>query len=150
MCISRRLRKVRFCEPVTETFVISHCLQALATARRSRPRFCDLTSSIITSGLNQRVTIQVWTPSLFISLVSLSSSLDVIYPNGISCSIPEEVQEPMMRTIPGLENVKMVRPAYGVEYDHVDARELRCMFSSHLALFYASFPLYSYTRNETN
>ncbi|EKM76287.1 hypothetical protein AGABI1DRAFT_102390 [Agaricus bisporus var. burnettii JB137-S8] len=49
---------------------------------------------------------------------------DVIYPNGISCSMPEELQEPMMRTIPGLENVKMVRPAYGVEYDHVDAREL--------------------------
>lgn len=49
---------------------------------------------------------------------------EVIYPNGISCSMPEELQEPMMRTIPGLENVKMVRPAYGVEYDHVDAREL--------------------------
>ncbi|KAH0580554.1 hypothetical protein H2248_002047 [Termitomyces sp. 'cryptogamus'] len=49
---------------------------------------------------------------------------DVIYPNGISCSMPEELQELMMRTIPGLENVKMVRPAYGVEYDHVDAREL--------------------------
>ncbi|KAF9220588.1 GIDA-domain-containing protein [Gyrodon lividus] len=48
----------------------------------------------------------------------------LIYPNGLSCSMPEELQEPMMRTVPGLENVCMVRPAYGVEYDHVDPQEL--------------------------
>ncbi|KZT30098.1 glucose-inhibited division protein A subfamily [Neolentinus lepideus HHB14362 ss-1] len=49
---------------------------------------------------------------------------DLIYPNGLSNSLPEDIQEIMYRSIPGMENVKIMKPAYGVEYDHVDAREL--------------------------
>jgi tRNA uridine 5-carboxymethylaminomethyl modification enzyme len=47
-----------------------------------------------------------------------------VYPNGISTSLPEEVQRAILATIPGLERVKMVRPGYAIEYDHVDPREL--------------------------
>jgi tRNA uridine 5-carboxymethylaminomethyl modification enzyme len=47
-----------------------------------------------------------------------------VYPNGISTSLPEDVQSAFVASIPGLERAKIVRPGYAIEYDHVDPREL--------------------------
>lgn len=49
---------------------------------------------------------------------------DVVYPNGISTSLPADVQEQFIHTMEGLENVRILRPAYAIEYDYVDPQEL--------------------------
>ncbi|MDR6670816.1 tRNA uridine-5-carboxymethylaminomethyl(34) synthesis enzyme MnmG [Rhizobium sp. 1399] len=49
---------------------------------------------------------------------------NTVYPNGISTSLPADVQAAFIRTIPGLERVEILHPGYAIEYDHVDPREL--------------------------
>lgn len=49
----------------------------------------------------------------------------VIYPNGLSCSMPRDVQERMVRSVPGLEHAEFLAYAYAIEYDSIDARELK-------------------------
>nr|WP_029010837.1 tRNA uridine-5-carboxymethylaminomethyl(34) synthesis enzyme MnmG [Azospirillum halopraeferens] len=50
---------------------------------------------------------------------------DTVYPNGISTSLPRDVQQALLAGMPGLEKVVMIRPGYAIEYDYVDPRELR-------------------------
>jgi len=60
---------------------------------------------------------------IFLEPESLSTT--EIYPNGISTSLPYDVQERFVRTIKGLENVRIVRPGYAIEYDYFDPRDLK-------------------------
>lgn len=74
---------------------------------------------------------------VFLEPEGLSNNL--YYPNGISSSLPFDVQIAFMHTIPGLENAHFVRPAYAIEYDYYDPRELRTSLETKaiLGLFFA-------------
>lgn len=86
------------------------------TGGTTGPRHCP---SIETKIIKFRdKTHQVW-------LEPETQEFELIYPNGISCTLAAEVQEKLVRSIIGLEKAKMVRPGYGVEYDYVDPRELK-------------------------
>ena len=50
---------------------------------------------------------------------------EVIYPNGLSCSLPRDAQEKMVRSVPGLERAEFLAYAYAIEYDGIDSRELK-------------------------
>ncbi|KAK7069289.1 Mitochondrial Translation Optimization [Halocaridina rubra] len=79
------------------------------------PRYCpSIESKILRFPGRQH---QVW-----LEPEGLNNGL--IYPQGLSCTMPAEHQQAMLRLIPGLEHCEMVTPGYGVEYDFVDPREL--------------------------
>lgn len=80
------------------------------------PRHCPSIESKVLKFRSK--THQVW-------LEPETQDFDVIYPNGISCTLPAHIQEKLVRSIIGLENATLLRPGYGVQYDYVDPRELK-------------------------
>lgn len=81
------------------------------------PRYCPSIESKVMR-FKDRTSHTIW-------LEPEGLDTPIIYPNGISMTIPEEAQLQMLRCLPGLENVIMTRAAYGVEYDYVDPTQLR-------------------------
>ena len=81
------------------------------------PRYCPSIESKI-KRFHTKDNHQIW-------LEPEGLTSNIVYPNGISISMPADIQFQFLRTIKGLENVDMLQPGYGVEYDYVDPRELR-------------------------
>lgn len=105
---------------MTNKTVEDICLSSLKVNRHVReevqgPRYCP---SIESKAIKFRGKEHL----VWLEPESLNSS--VIYPGGLSCTMPAEMQERMIHAIPGLENAVILRPGYGVEYEFIDPREL--------------------------
>ncbi len=125
---------------ITETTAETHAIIAANLGRSpmysgqiesSGPRYCPSIEDKVVRFLD-RASHQI-----FLEPEGLDDP--TVYPNGISTSLPIDVQEAFIRTIPGLEEALIVRPGYAIEYDYVDPRQLQPSLETKLVqrLFFA-------------